>query len=315
MYYFLINPYSRSGRGKRIWKEQIKPILQTRRIPYHAYFSKQAGDMTRLAEQITDSFMKNHPQTEMCRLILLGGDGTLNEVVQGIVDFDRVLLGYIPTGSSNDFARDMGISKDPVKALLRILDADQDSPHLMDLGIMETASYKHSFIVGCGLGFDAAVCEEVQRSHLKNTLNRIGLGKLTYLGIAVKQLFAAKKVSCEIYLDQNDEPLQIKRLLFVATMNHRYEGGGFKFCPEADHADGIFDLCVVGNLPKFLILLGLPTAFFGKHYWIPGIDHYRAKEVQIRVSAPLWLQTDGEVHPKTDTLKLTCFPRRIRFLF
>lgn len=314
MYHIIINPASRSGRGRYIWEEIVQPALLEKNVAYNAYFSEKAGDVVRLAGYITENF----PGTpdEPVRLIVLGGDGTVNETLQGIRDFAHVVLGYIPTGSSNDLARDVGISKNPLDALAHILDAEDnaDSVRRMDRGVTMTDSCERYFAVSCGLGFDAAVCEEAMNSKIKDTLNRLKLGKLTYLGIALKQLLTTKRVSCDLYLDDNEKPIHIKKILFLTAMNHRYEGGGFKFCPDADYTDGTFDLCVAGNLPKLVILFALPTAFFGKHYMFPGINHYRAKHVCVKTSAPLWLHTDGEVHQKTDHLEIDCVRQDIRFI-
>lgn len=316
MYHIITNPASRSGRGIRIWEEMIKPALDNKNISYKAHFSKNSGDVQQLTAKIISDFNKSHPDSEdFCRLIVLGGDGTVNEVLQGIASFNRVIIGYIPTGSSNDLARDVGVSKKPLEALDRILDAEKNEAAIckMDRGIVSSGCKKHSFAVSTGLGFDAAVCEESMHSKIKNTLNRLHLGKLTYLGIALKQIFAAKSVSCDLYLDDK-EPIHIKKLLFAATMTHRFEGGGFKFCPTADYTDGLFDLCVVGSIPKLLILFALPTAFFGKHFIFPGVNHYRARHVRIETNVPLWLHTDGEVHEKTDNLEITCVQGDIRFI-
>lgn len=310
MYHIIVNPASRSGRGGLIWRETIKPALIERQVPYKAYFSKKAGDVARLAQKIT-----LQADGDGLRLIILGGDGTVNEALQGISSFEHVVIGYIPTGSSNDLARDLGIPREPLAALLHILSVDKDGGRirLIDRGSVVSGQTKRSFIVSCGLGFDAAVCAEAMHSKIKDTLNRMGLGKLTYLGIALKQLFAAKPVSCRLYLDER-KPIYIKKILFAAAMNHRYEGGGFKFCPDADDADGVLDLCVVGNLPKALILFALPTAFFGKHFLFPGVNHYRARQVRLEASAPLWLHTDGEAREKAETLTVNCHRGDIRFL-
>ncbi len=165
-----------------------------------------------------------------------------------------------------------------------------------------------------GIGFDAAVCEEALSSRFKKTLNRMGLGKLTYLSIALKQLVAAKSVSCDIYLDDAKEPVHFRRFLFTAFMIHRYEGGGFQFCPMADATDGKLDLCVVGRIPKPVILFALPTAFFGKHYMFPAIRHYAASKAVVHSSIPLWVHTDGEVSRKADEITVTCTKRQIRLM-
>lgn len=305
MYHIIINPASCSGKGIIIWKKTVEPALHGKNIKYRSYFSERSGDVARLCREITSVHSS-------ARLIILGGDGTVNEALQGIQNLSKTVLSYIPTGSSNDLARDLKISKDPLIALDHILSG---SIHRLDLGKVEYGDgSSRRFAVSCGIGFDAAVCEEAMNSRLKDTLNRMGLGKLTYLGIALRQLLAARAVSCEIQLDQGDY-VNIHKVLFVTSMIHRYEGGGFMFCPDAQDHDGILDLCAVGDLSKLLILLALPTAFFGKHYIVKGITPYKAREVTIRTSSPLWVHTDGEVVRKADMIHITCEKEALRFLY
>ncbi|MCM1189285.1 MAG: diacylglycerol kinase family lipid kinase [bacterium] len=298
MYHIIVNPASRSGKGLKIWKEQVEPTLRQNNVLYQVCFSEKAGDVPRLAGELVSS--ADGPMT----LVILGGDGTVNEALQGIPDFSGVTLGYIPTGSSNDLARDLKIPTDPAAALELILHSGKCQS--MDLG---TVSYpdgkKRRFAVSCGIGFDAAVCEEASRSKVKEFLNKIGLGKLTYLGIALKQLFATRAVSAKLTLDDNP-PVDIGSILFTACMLHRFEGGGFMFCPGADASDGLLDLCAAGDLSKLLVLFALPTAFKGKHYRFNGITPYLAKKVTIEASSPLWVHTDGEVTRKSGRITVTC---------
>lgn len=317
MYYIIMNPSSSSGQGLRIWK-QLEPVFQKRKIPYRLMLSTHNGHIAELAAEVTSS-------DKPVNLIILGGDGTINEALQGIRDFSKVNIGFIPTGSGNDLARDMRLGKDPLKILESIL--NKNISRKVDLGKLTVNGYPKAsvkkggkdapdsrfFVVSSGIGFDAAVCEEALSSHLKDVLNKLKLGKLTYLGIALKQLIAAKDVSCDLYLDDK-EPIHLDRFLFSAFMIHRYEGGGFKFCPDADSKDGLLDVCLVGHLPKPVIFLALPTAFFGKHYLFPQIFHYRAARIEIRTSAPLWIHTDGEVHYKSDHICLSCEKQKVRFL-
>ena len=174
------------------------------------------------------------------------------------------------------------------------------------------------FAVSCGIGFDAAVCAEAMSSRIKDTMNRIGLGKLTYLGIALKQLLTARKVSCTLSLEDavhgRKESVELPRFLFVTCMSHRYEGGGFMFCPPAVDHDGVLDLCSVGNISKGLVLLALPTAFSGRHYFIKGIDAHTATQMSITTSAPLWVHTDGEVTRKSCGFRVECLPGAIRMI-
>lgn len=317
MYHIIINPASRSGRGAKIWSEQIEPALKESNAVYQTYFSKKAGEVKHLAAQIT----AEHPDDPDLKLIILGGDGTVNEALQGIADPSKVILGYIPTGSSNDLARDLNIPKEPKAALDLILrDA---APRVMDLGRLtyldeDQPEESRLFAVSCGIGFDAAVCAEAMHSPIKDTMNRIGLGKLTYLGIALKQLITARKVSCTLTLEDTvhnrQENLALPRFLFVTCMSHRYEGGGFKFCPSANDHDGVLDLCSVGNISKGLVLLALPTAFFGKHYFVKGINAHTATRMSITTSSPLWVHTDGEVTRKSSGFRVECLPGAIRMV-
>lgn len=324
MYYIIINPASKSGKGARIWSD-IEPFLIKRGIEYKAFLSKEAGHVIRLVHSLSASLLDNNSDF-ILKLIVLGGDGTLNETLQGITDFKRVQLGYIPTGSSNDLARDLKLPSSPVTILKNILSCNK--PLFMDLGSLtynqlsdelsrqhsDTGSAKRYFSVSCGIGFDAAVCEEALASKFKNVLNKIGLGKLTYLTIALKQLIKARKITCKITLDDN-KPIYISKFLFVACMIHQFEGGGFKFCPGAAASDGIIDICTVGDIPKWLILMALPTAFFGKHYIFKGINHYTASRIHLETSAPLWVHTDGEVTRKSSSITITCEKQKVQFLF
>ena len=78
--------------------------------------------------------------------------------------------------------------------------------------------------------------------------------------------------------------------------------------------DGILDLCCVGNISKVLVLLALPTAFFGEHYFVKGIDAYTATQMSITASAPLWVHTDGEVTRKSCGFRVECLPGAIRMV-
>ncbi len=307
MYHVIINPMSRSGKGLKLWKKQVEPAMHTAGVTYRSYFSRQEGDVARIASDILAS-AKERP----IHIILLGGDGTVNEALQGMKDTSDVILGYIPTGSSNDLARDLQIPKDPIEALDLILHTGKIQS--MDLGTVHFDNgTKRRFAVSCGIGFDAAVCEEALHSNIKKAFNKLGIGKLTYLGIALKQLLAAKSVSCTITLD-DDIPIEVRKLLFVTCMHHRYEGGGFMFCPDADASDGYLDLCVVGDVPKPLILFALPTAYKGKHYFVKSITAHRAKKVRIETSRRLWVHTDGEVCDQVNAFTVTCEHHAIKII-
>ena len=307
MYHFIVNPVSRSGKGLKLWQQQIEPELKTQNIEYSVEFSKERGDATNIVAKIS-SAAKNESN---CIIVILGGDGTVNDAVQGIKDFENTTLAYIPTGSSNDFARDLKLPKSVKKNLRRILSAK--APVLMDVGQVETERGTRRFAVSSGLGFDGAVCQKSVHSILKKRLNKIGLGKLTYLGIALNQIINAPKVDAEITF-ADGKKVNAKNLLFFAAMVHKYEGGGFKFCPKADAYDGELDFICAANKTVPGILLALPTAFFGFHSIFKGIDIYRFKTAEIKTSIPLWLHTDGEVGYKAQYLNFSQVDEKLKFI-
>ena len=161
---------------------------------------------------------------------------------------------------------------------------------------------------------------EIAEAHRNADIHLHDLSMLTgyCAGWSLKQLITARKVSCTLTIENavngKQTAFQLPRFLFVTCMNHRYEGGGFMFCPPATDNDGILDLCCVGNISKVLVLLALPTAFFGKHYFVKGIDAYTATQMSITASAPLWVHTDGEVTRKSCGFRVECLPGAIRMI-
>ncbi|MBQ8412531.1 MAG: acylglycerol kinase family protein, partial [Lachnospiraceae bacterium] len=107
MIYFIVNGTARSGEGLNIWK-QVRSHLKRQGVVFKAFETKYEGHATILAEKICKL-----PSDEIT-LVTIGGDGTINEVLNGITDFKKIRFGVIPTGSGNDFARGLNISKDPL---------------------------------------------------------------------------------------------------------------------------------------------------------------------------------------------------------
>lgn len=316
MYHIIVNPASRSGKGYQLWKNEIEPALLSSNTKYRVYFSKEAGDIAAITASLLEKAEKNSDFDEIVNLLLLGGDGTVNECLQGIMPSavsQRVRLGYIPTGSSNDLARDLHLPKSPQKVLQHILQSS--GTHPADVGLVTFPDgSKRYFAVSCGIGYDAAICEESSRSPIKSALNKIKLGKLTYVGIALKQLLFTKSVSGKIIIDDKTVHFP-KGILFASSMIHTFEGGGFKFCPQASFQDGLLDLCLIETMNKFKIIMALPLALKGRHTIFHGVNLYRGKSISIETDKPLWVHTDGEVTNKSSKIVVTCLHRAIHFIY
>ena len=282
-YDFIINPKARSGMGEMTWK-MLEPELKKLRISYRVHMTAKRKNAEKIVENLTSDGRER-------TLVVLGGDGTLNEVVNGIQRPDKITLGYIPIGSSNDFARGLGIPKDPLAALETVLHPEKIIR--MDIGVLSDETRSRRFLVSAGIGFDAAVCHEVCVSRWKIILNKLGLGKLSYAVVALDRLIKDRPVHMSLALEDGTDR-EFPKTYFSAFMNLPYEGGGFKFCPDASPEDGMLDVVVAHGLSVLKILFLLPLAFGGKHTGFKGITILRGRKIRAEAGVPLALHTDGE---------------------
>lgn len=281
---FIVNPASRSGQGIRVWKEAEK-VLKGSEIKYDVFFTKRAGHATELAKQLTAPAGKH-------TIVALGGDGTVNEVLNGIVRLEDTVLGYIPTGSGNDFAAGLELPTDTMTAIEHIL--EERSLLRMNVGIVETPEgEKRRFGVSCGMGWDAAICHEALVSRMKKMLNKIRLGKLCYVLIALKQIIRFRKTPMEVQIDRR-QPIRLEKTYFTTVMNSPYQGGKLKFCPDASWCDDLLDICIIGDISKLKLCCLLPTAYSGLHRYFREVSLKRGETVVLRAPMELPVHADGE---------------------
>lgn len=281
----IVNPEASSGKGIKIW-EFIKKLLDEKNAPYNVHILNAPGQAEYVAARITREL------TEDCHILVVGGDGTLNETLNGIKDFEHTKLSCVRSGSGSDFALNMKVDKDIGKALSHILDEPEEIQ--VDYGEISADDYPtRRFLISCGVGYDADICKEVSKSMLKKLFNRLGIGKLIYVFIGVKQIFTRKKTMALLYLDDK-KPIRIKKLFFVVGMNHMYEGGGVPFCPDADPTDGIMDVCLVRDMPKWKLLLAVAMVYSKNHVRFRKINCYRCKTMYLATMKPQQIHLDGE---------------------
>lgn len=302
MYTFIVNPNARTGLGLKTW-EELETILKEKNLDYEVYMTRYPEHATEFAAEVTS-------RNEEVTLIALGGDGTINEVVNGIRDLGKVTFGYIPIGSSNDFVRSMGLSMEPKEMLAQILSPSKYT--YINIGKVVCREKTRRFIVSCGIGFDADVCFHNLSSPVKKLLNKLKLGKLSYTGVALVLLLKLSPKPMTLTLDGVTHSFQ--RVFFTTAMNQRYEGGGFKFCPAADPSDDRLDMITIADMPKIKALLLLPTAFKGWHIHFKGVHTYTCKEAHITSDAVLPVHTDGEAFVKTDEISCSLEPEKLRLI-
>lgn len=235
-------------------------------------------------------------------VVAVGGDGTVNEVVNGIMlsgREDQVFLGIIPEGGGNDFCRNFNISGNIDKDLA-LLKRCQTIP--IDIGQIEDFYFVNSL----GIGFDAIVAKYAQKIRVVNKMPR-------YIAAVLEALVKLRNYTVEIKTDNGDIT---SRVLLVSLGNGRYCGGGFKLNPQALVDDGKFDVCIVDALSRSKVLSVLPLAIKGSHIDRKEVTILRAKTVQILSKHELPVYFDGElpVLQNKREIKISILPKKINFI-
>ena len=305
MIYFIVNTTGGSGRAMKTWRV-LREILAEEAIEFKAYRTKKPGDAGRIARGIA----KN--ASDMADIVIVGGDGTFNEVLNGIPDLTRVRLGLIPCGSGNDFARGLDIPKDVKKAWHRIRNAGEG--RRIDIGEVALGDETHRFGISAGIGLDAIVCRKVSRSSLKPILNRLGLGQLTYLVVTVISLFTMKKTDMKLVMRGQEDALptceirSFKDVIFLAAMNMPAEGGGVRMTPQARCDDGAISLCSAHGIPRWKSFFLLPPLARGKHPGKKGFYLAEGEEVILSLGRPMTVHADGEYLGEHDRVGFRIVP-------
>ena len=335
MFHVIVNPTSNSGRGKSQW-DKIEALFKKSGVPYKVYFSSAQNRVEDICEDLTS-------RGEECRIVVLGGDGTMNAVVNGIRDFEKTKVGFIQTGSGNDLIKGLGIRKNREELVETIIRGE--TVRTCDIGrityhnrssVLDSFTHKpidgksagHScrasaadpaetdtvrlFNISAGIGFDAAVCQRADSSFLKSILGKIRMGKLIYISEAVHMILASPMVGMKITRD--GKSTYCPRTLFAVVMNTCYEGGGFKFCPDAVNSDGILNLFGANDLNRMNFFRIFPTAYDGNHLRFKGLFTDSGRSFTISSADPLWVHTDGEVLCKSSKITVDVFPHKLQLM-
>ena len=175
MLYFIVNHTSATGKCRNVLKKVIDRLSE-KDAEYKLFQTKYKGHASEIAEKL--SKLPN----EKISLIVIGGDGTINEVLNGITDFEKVRLGIIPAGSGNDFARGIKVDTNIDELVDKLINNHlSDNTRNVDLGrVCFEDKGSRLFGISSGVGMDALVCKEVTGSRIKSLLNKLHLGKLSY---------------------------------------------------------------------------------------------------------------------------------------
>jgi diacylglycerol kinase (ATP) len=272
---FIVNGQAGKGKGKKHWS-QIESYLDGLGISYDVHFTAGPKEATEVARRAA-----GRPYTHV---IAVGGDGTVNEVVNGLYGQPAV-FGVIPTGTGNDFARMLQIPRDPLLAVQTLFTGRSQKIDLMQ--------FNNRLIVGTiGIGLDGAVAEEINRSHWKKRFGTSG-----YVISMLKQLRTFRPFT--LILDVDETKVQLDRCWMVAIGNSSFYGGGMKICPNAKYDDGLLDVCIVNDFSRPEILAIFPSVFFGKHVRHPKVLYFHGKKIRVRTEPCVYVHGDGEILGQT----------------
>jgi len=244
-------------------------------------------------------------------LIAIGGDGTTQEVVNGLLSVaktKRPTLGIVPIGSGNDFAGSLGISKDYVSALLAALTGKS---HPVDIGLMKTNDGKKYYWVNVvGIGFDAVVDIRTQKMVFFT-------GFWLYLAAALQTIM--RNHTPYHFTGQMDGKKFERNLLMLIISNGKREGGGFKIAPLALQDDGLLNYVGVKKISRFRMLLTLPYFLQGTQDQLPYVETGKLKKLEINADHPMQIHADGEIiagfDSKVTGLTIQVIPSAINVIY
>jgi YegS/Rv2252/BmrU family lipid kinase len=298
----IINPNAGRQRGSRDWKK-IRSLLVKHHFDFIEVFTERPGHATDISKKYIEDGYKH--------IIVVGGDGTLNEVINGLFKQTRyptteVTFGMISIGTGNDWGRMLKIPKDYEEAIITIKEC---RTFIQDAGIVNYRSNDNNvdryFVNIAGLGFDAIVTKKANR------LKQRGKGgPLLYFATIFSSLLNYRYVNAVINIDGKN----YKNKIFSMNIGiGKYNGGGMMQVPGAIADDGLFDLTVINKMSKPNIIMNLRKLYNGNIVRHSKVDTYTGKSISINSDTQILLETDGESLGHTP-MEFQIIPRSVQVI-
>lgn len=284
--FVVVNPVAGGGRAGRHWP-RISRELKDAIGPFDFALTTKAGEAVTLVRDAIRSGAKT--------IIAVGGDGTVNDAVNGICDGDQpphddVTLGFVMYGTGGDFRRSFDIPKGVAAAIERLKSGGN---RVIDLGRLRYTANDGSaserwFNNIASFGFSGEVVRAVNAARISKILG----GKFSFLWNSFLEL--RKYQGCKIDLVIDGETIA-QEVCTVAVCNGRFFGGGMKMAPDAALDDGFLDVVVVRQNPP-LSILDMRLLYSGAHLTHPNVSVYRGRKVEAKPlsNAPIFLDVEGE---------------------
>lgn len=291
----MVNPAAGGGRAGRVWERLLRASPELAEAHRIRAADAEAG-RAELARRLAEG-------TE--RVLAVGGDGTAHLVANVLLEAGRgedVAFGLVPAGTGSDLARGLGLPRDPLAALRRVLAAE---PRPIDALRIEVEGGEHRFAVNTiSAGMSGAVAPAVNANPRR--------GRLTYISTTLKALLRYRPVPCRVEVD--GEPFCDGGFFLVAMANGPYFGKGMPVAPDAVPDDGRIDVVHVPPVPLWQLPYRMPQFLAGRHVRLPIVRCRRAERVRLvpSVGFPPY-ETDGECIP-SGVAEVRVLPGALRVL-
>ncbi len=302
-WFAIVNPVAGSGKGL-VDLPQITKLLRDNNICYELVFSQYKRHVVELTVQAVNEGYR--------RIIVIGGDGTLHEVVNGLfiqqtVPAEEVTISVIAVGTGNDWIRMFGIPTRYSEAIRAICEG---ATFLQDVGEVayEESHYAQSRYMAnvAGVGFDASVTRRYE--HYKSKGKK---GRHLYLKSFIYNYFRYRSSGVKVWVDGE---LVHNDLLFSAAIGIcKYHGGGFQLLPSAIADDGMFDITLIKPFHWWHLLFRFNRLFNGTVYSIGHCVHYRGSNIRIESTPNIPVAVDGELLGGTP-LEFTMHYHRVKVI-
>jgi len=300
-WYLILNPMAGGGKAEKKYP-QIAELLTKKGISFTTYKTSDAGD----GEKVVTTALKAGYR----KILVCGGDGTLNEIVNGLMNQDlvptlEITISLIPVGTGNDWGRTWNLSR-KIKTSIAILQNGKTA--IQDVGLVKFDHKPNSkiwFLNVAGCGFDAAVAYAANKEKEKGNSS-----VLTYIKQLVKTLFTYKTATCEMMIDGK----KISSQLFAVLIGiGKFAGNKMKLVPNAIPNDGLFDITLAHKISPWKVIRNFPKLFNGKFLGLKEVSVYQGTEFSITSEKDVYFQADGESMGKVP-LCITLVPNAIKVI-
>jgi diacylglycerol kinase (ATP) len=290
----IVNPKSASGATRDNWAVTVAD-LRAHFGPFSVAFTKSAGDGIALAKRSVESGRRF--------IIACGGDGTINEVANGILlSGEDVEFGVLPSGTGGDFRRTIGMPANVRDAAMALRDGvtrwiDVGKVSFLDHNDQQTSRY---FLNVSSFGLSASIGERVKKQKFLNWLPASAVrGKANFAVSTLQEVLESNFVTVRVKIDEKDE--KTLNTINFAVANSRFFGGGMKIAPGAKINDGLFDVINIGDIKTLKILLNAYKLYGGSHLALKEVKSTVAKRIEVSSfdsNIEIFLETDGELPGK-----------------